>query len=455
MNNEFKIKKLNNETRYILENASAGSTSAAMVAAVETSLGVLQRRVNGKKKSSKRAYMENQDFNGEYDDEAGMAESNLHTLARAVQGLIDTIKKDDNLPEWCQEKIAKAELMLVSVWDYMLSQKEQGIDPKQDMEESLDQSPENEMLQGRIGSVLIGLYDKGYTEEKIRMMQDRIAKHLGYEPDDKMFQSAFNSVLTSPEQGVAKEHNDTFDPKSHQYKTTMKHANNPGVQQRMAAHDIKPGIAGYRDRAAMLRDLERTGKLKDVDESDSNLSTATKRDLIANFKQEWHGPAVSVDQAIEDAIRPLLNVGVLKRSEIDAAEEFLYYVADMEQQPEEPYHDRDEDPMLGIHEGKIKGADGKACWKGKRYAGTKNGKDICIPVGENDQYMAELSEKLDSTLDEKSKSQKQARIMAAAAHDPAFAKRTGISQKVAREFNRADTGKDIKRLPMRVPKKKK
>jgi hypothetical protein len=31
-------------------------------------------------------------------------------------------------------------------------------------------------------------------------------------------------------------------------------------------------------------------------------------------------------------------------------------------------------------ENKIKGADGKACWKGKRYAGTKNGKDICIPV---------------------------------------------------------------------------
>jgi hypothetical protein len=33
-----------------------------------------------------------------------------------------------------------------------------------------------------------------------------------------------------------------------------------------------------------------------------------------------------------------------------------------------------------MREDKIKGADGKACWKGKRYAGTKNGKDICIPV---------------------------------------------------------------------------
>ena len=64
-------------------------------------------------------------------------------------------------------------------------------------------------------------------------------------------------------QGVAEEHNDTFDPKSHQYKTTMKHAKNPTVQQRMAAHDIKPGVAGYRDRVDLLKDLERTGKLKD------------------------------------------------------------------------------------------------------------------------------------------------------------------------------------------------
>ena len=52
---------------------------------------------------------------------------------------------------------------------------------------------------------------------------------------------------------------------SHQYDTTMKHADNPSVQQRMAAHDIKPGVAGYRDRIDMLKDLERTGKLKKED----------------------------------------------------------------------------------------------------------------------------------------------------------------------------------------------
>ncbi len=42
-----------------------------------------------------------------------------------------------------------------------------------------------------------------------------------------------------------------------------------------------------------------------------------------------------------------------------------------------------------------------------------------------------------------SKSAKQARFMAAAAHDPAFAKRVGISQSVAREFNTADAGTGI------------
>lgn len=44
-----------------------------------------------------------------------------------------------------------------------------------------------------------------------------------------------------------------------------------------------------------------------------------------------------------------------------------------------------------------------------------------------------------------SKSPKQARTMAAAAHDPAFAKRVGIPQKVAKEFNRADKGSGIRR----------
>lgn len=40
-----------------------------------------------------------------------------------------------------------------------------------------------------------------------------------------------------------------------------------------------------------------------------------------------------------------------------------------------------------------------------------------------------------------SKSLKQKRTMAMAAHDPKFAKKIGIPQKVAKEFNRADQRK--------------
>lgn len=44
-----------------------------------------------------------------------------------------------------------------------------------------------------------------------------------------------------------------------------------------------------------------------------------------------------------------------------------------------------------------------------------------------------------------SKSAKQARFMAAAAHDPSFARKVGISQGVAKEFNQADKGTGIRK----------
>ena len=44
-----------------------------------------------------------------------------------------------------------------------------------------------------------------------------------------------------------------------------------------------------------------------------------------------------------------------------------------------------------------------------------------------------------------STSKKQKKFMAAAAHNEAFAKRAGISQRVAREFNEADVRKGKKK----------
>jgi hypothetical protein len=41
---------------------------------------------------------------------------------------------------------------------------------------------------------------------------------------------------------------------------------------------------------------------------------------------------------------------------------------------------------------KIKGLDGKGCWKGYRYAGTENGKDKCVPIKEEKQLCNECGE---------------------------------------------------------------
>lgn len=45
-----------------------------------------------------------------------------------------------------------------------------------------------------------------------------------------------------------------------------------------------------------------------------------------------------------------------------------------------------------------------------------------------------------------SKSPKQEKLMRAAAHNPEFAKKAGVPQKVAKEFNDADKMKRNKRL---------
>jgi len=66
----------------------------------------------------------------EYHDEAGMVDSNLETIKRAAEELDEILGRDDNMAEWAQEKLAVVKSMIVTVKDYVVSQKSTGIDPK-------------------------------------------------------------------------------------------------------------------------------------------------------------------------------------------------------------------------------------------------------------------------------------------------------------------------------------
>ena len=48
-----------------------------------------------------------------------------------------------------------------------------------------------EQMKDKISSVLIKLYNQGKDEETIKQMRDRVARHLGYDPTDSIFQDAW------------------------------------------------------------------------------------------------------------------------------------------------------------------------------------------------------------------------------------------------------------------------
>lgn len=69
-----------------------------------------------------KKFYENKDP-AEYDQEGDMAKNQLRTMIDAAQELHDMLGKDDNMPEWVQNKITKATDYIDSVRDYLKSEK--------------------------------------------------------------------------------------------------------------------------------------------------------------------------------------------------------------------------------------------------------------------------------------------------------------------------------------------
>jgi len=91
----------------------------------------------------------------------------------------------------------------------------------------------------------------------------------------------------------------TDEAMSHQAKTTMKHISNPTPGEKKAAKDIKPGIAGYRDRVAMLKSAKARGGLKEEE-------TITMEFVIENTI-EVSVPSTITYQDYINAIKTIVN----------------------------------------------------------------------------------------------------------------------------------------------------
>jgi hypothetical protein len=339
---------------------------------------------NSRKYSSEKddwGNLKKEEFNSEYDDEAGMAQSNLRTMARAVDGLLKTIKNNDNLPEWGQEKIAKAEMMLVSVWDYLQSQKELGMDPKVNESRALAGLKQ---IVAELSSEKLGQY------KKTAGAQASAADKAGNtKKADKRFSGivkATKKQFANDEKGVAERmlpksafagsDKNKLGPAAHakgKQKGPVKKGQfvggmEEGVGSKLAglglAGAMALGSAGANARVVPGQDDPTINRLTGKPNVTQVAPSDVKPEASAGFNKEWLQKAADPNRTGRYMIS------------VEKAQELL-------------------NKMNAVDEAKKKGADGKACWKNYRYAGTENGKDKCVPVGEDvENIMGALIENL-------------------------------------------------------------
>jgi hypothetical protein len=122
--------------------------------------------------------------------ESSMIKSNLYTISRKAQEMHDEIKHYDDLPEWVQEKIAVAESMIGSVYDYLDYEyyKLNNPEPVQSIEGSAAFLNEKKKKDGR---VVKGKYH-GQTYKATSAMKKAIEKGASYEELLKMADWADN-----------------------------------------------------------------------------------------------------------------------------------------------------------------------------------------------------------------------------------------------------------------------
>lgn len=66
------------------------------------------------------------------EEETGMVSGNLHSLADKAAELAELMEHADNIEEWVQEKIAVAESMIDSIYDYLKYNEQNEIEEQSD-----------------------------------------------------------------------------------------------------------------------------------------------------------------------------------------------------------------------------------------------------------------------------------------------------------------------------------
>lgn len=125
----------------------------------------------------------------EYDMEGDYVKNQLHTIRRMADILEKHLEDSDNLPEWMQEKISRAEGMLVGVADYWISELEQDVEQVAGVEGiTLEETLHGDSFFESYGWVPETLEEAEYRGRKVQLnkpMQGDVKKFKVYVKDPK------------------------------------------------------------------------------------------------------------------------------------------------------------------------------------------------------------------------------------------------------------------------------
>jgi len=159
-----------------------------------------------------------------------------------------------------------------------------------------------------------------------------------HEPEKDELTAADFKKLRSGKKPDMKKEEVEIEEESHQSKTTMKHIPNPTPAQKQAAKDIKPGVGGYRDRIAMLKDAGVKEEVENLDEV--SLKTATSAYVKRMGKDDDKSPVKAV-KTMDHIAKKHGVVGVARAAK----------AADKEYGINDPVHNKRKDFVKGVMAG--------------------------------------------------------------------------------------------------------
>ena len=213
----------------------------------------------------------------EYGMEGDFVKTQLHTIARVTQHLEKELSDTEDLPEWAEEKVSQAKGMMVSVMDYITSEKERDHEAETGEEGYISEKAVSKAQQKFFG--MVHAMQKGKKIPGASKELKGVAKDIG-KKDAKDFASTKHKGLPDhvketsfEDQGVA-EGKDEGKPG----KNFAKIAKDAGKRYGSKA-------AGERVAGAERAKLAKQGKLEEST-SMKKLTEGAMKDILTNFYDE-------------------------------------------------------------------------------------------------------------------------------------------------------------------------